>query len=408
MSRLRLCSFIVAALLVATLFGGCTGLAPASASVKVSHVSTITTVSNDFKISRVPHQRKSFYAEGLWWFFYAAYPNATSPGPLKFRTSSDEGATWSSPTNLGYNVAWDAVWAVAYDQAHNKVWVGLSNAANGPFYGFIVRRGAPQSNGTIAWDAPWQAAIAASSRLSDPSMVVDTNGHLWIGTVNITPGEPSYGYVTKNAHTDGTWATASGFPVTLASGVQYQSVLVPLAGGGMYAVCYLWNKDVRATGFVSADGSSAFKSEGQVTANPVEAKSGSAAQVGRIFADSRGDGVVRVVYQSTAQDIIYAQRDVNGTWTRETTLATGAESNVSSPMLTFNPTTGDMCSTWTAYQTLYCAVCHNNSWAAPVPLYHASFEDTFEHAISSQFADPRSNFLVSTLDSSYNLLVIIA
>ena len=75
-------------------------------------------------------------------------------------------------------------------------------------------------------------------------------------------------------------------------------------------------------------------------------------------------------------------------------------------MLTFNPTNGDMIVTWTAYDTLYCAVNHNNSWSAAFPIYSASFEDTFEHAISAQLTDSSGNFLINTLDSSYNLLTL--
>ncbi|MGB9212864.1 MAG: Ig-like domain-containing protein, partial [Halobacteriota archaeon] len=75
--------------------------------------------------------------------------------------------------------------------------------------------------------------------------------------------------------------------------------------------------------------------------------------------------------------------------------------------LTFNPTNGDILVTWTAYNTLYCAVRHNNSWSSAFPVYSTSFEDSFEHAISSQLTDPNGTFLVNTLDSSYHLLTLM-
>jgi hypothetical protein len=391
-------SFIAVALLVAVLFAGCVGVTPAASNVAVSKVSTIETVAGMAALSRLPHQRKSFYAAGLWWFFYAAYPNASSPGPLCYITSVNGGERWSTPTTLGYSVGYDAEWTLAYDAVNGKVWVGLSNYANATNgesnWGFIVRRGSPQSNGTITWDAPWQTTIAATTAVSDPNMVIDTNQHLWIGASD---------YVTKNANTNGTWAAASGFPLTAYKG---NWILAPLQSGGMCMVNYVWDVNEQSAGYISATGSSTFTSEGNITALSVETASGSGAHVGRIFADSLGDGVVHVVYQSTTQQIRYAQRNANGTWAPEVVLATSAESAVSSPMLTFNPTNGDMIVTWTAYDTLYCAVNHNNSWSAAFPIYSASFEDTFEHAISAQLTDSSGNFLINTLDSSYNLLTL--
>jgi hypothetical protein len=395
-----LVSFIVVAvLLIATLVVELATV-PTTSNFAVSKVSIIETGVGDAPLSRVPHQRKSFYAAGLWWFFYAAYPFNANPGPLYYITSSNGGATWSSPTSLGHSVGYDAVFTVAYNSTNNKVWIGLSDAANesgGRYYnmGFIVRRGSPQSNGTITWDAPWQTAIAATTAVSDPNMVIDTNQHLWIGYNNS---------ITKNANADGTWATAPGFPVHLPG----NQILAPLSNGGVYTVNYEWGQDIRSVGYISTTGSSTFTAEGNITALLVEDTASNAnTYVGRIFADGLGDGIVHVVYQSTTGQIRYAQRNANGTWAPEVVLATGAEPAVSSPMLTFNPTNGDIIVTWTAYDTLYGAVDHNNSWSAAFPVYSASFEDSFEHAISAQLTDPSGTFLLNTLDSSYNLLTLM-
>jgi hypothetical protein len=389
---------IVAVLLIAALFAELATV-PAPSNFAVSKVSIITTGRvGDAPVSRVPHQRKSFYAAGLWWFFYGAYPDDAA-GPLCYITSSDGGATWSSATSLGHNVAYDAVFTVAYDSTNNKVWVGLSNAANksGGYgnKGFILRRGSPQSNGTITWDAPWQTAVAATTTVSDPNMVIDTNQHLWIGYNNS---------ILKNANIDGTWATASGFPVYLLG----NQILAPLSNGGVYTVNYEWGRDIKSVGYISPTGSSAFTAEGNITALLVEDTASNAnTYVGRIFADSLGDGIVHLVYQSTTGQIRYAQRNANGTWAPEVVLATGAEPAISSPMLTFNPTNGDVIVTWTAYDTLYGAANHGGVWSAVFPIYAASFEDSFEHAIAAQLTDPSGNFLVNTLDSSYRLLALM-
>ena len=401
MSHARLFSFIVvvivAVLLIATLFAELATV-PAPSNVAVSKVSTIETVAGMVGLSRLPHQHKSFYDAGLWWFFYAAYPDAALPGSLCYITSSNGGATWSTPTTLGYSVGYDAEWTLAYNTVNGKVWVGLSNYANATSgennWGFIVRRGSPQSNGTITWDAAWQTAIAATTAVSDPNMVIDTNQHLWIGY---------NGSITKNANTDGTWATAPGFPVRLRG----NQILAPLSNGGVYAVNYEWGYNIRSIGYISTTGSSTFTAEGNITALPVEDTASNAnTYVGRIFADGLGDGIAHVVYQSTTGQIRYAQRNANGVWAPEVVLATGAEPAVSSPMLTFNQKNGDIMVTWTAYDTLYCAVNHNNSWSAAFPIYNASFEDSYEHAISAQLTDTSGTFLVNTLDSSYNLLTL--
>ena len=226
-------------------------------------------------------------------------------------------------------------------------------------------------------------------------MVIDTNQHLWIGYNNT---------ITKNANTNGTWATASGFPVHLTG----NQILAPLSDGGVYTVNYVWDVNGRSLGYISTTGSSTFTAEGNITALPVEDTASNAnTYVGRIFADGLGDGIVHLVYQSTTGQIRYAQRNANGTWAPEVVLATGAEPAVSSPMLTFNPTNGDILVTWTAYNTLYCAVRHNNSWSSAFPVYSTSFEHSFEHAISSQLTDPSGTFLVNTLDSSYHLLALM-
>jgi len=103
------------------------------------------------------------------------------------------------------------------------------------------RRGTPNSDGTITWSAVEQTAVAGSTgiTLSEPSIILDSNGYPWIGYRRYD-GTYRKPYVTKSSTKNGTWTTdtGNGFPYKLsefsASGTV--AVPIPLTGGKMFCL----------------------------------------------------------------------------------------------------------------------------------------------------------------------------
>lgn len=322
---------------------GMGGAPPSWATVTKTFI-TRSRSGQEFYGVRVPHQRDCFYAKGRWWQFYLVDTGAV-PDDIQFQTSTDDGATWSSATSTGANnpTAVDAQWTVCYDpdldvlvMTHN-----IQQDTGFPHQGLKFRQGTPETDGTITWDAAWQTAVATGNMVGDYSVEIDTNGNTWVGYYARGDGEAATvgdGFVIKNANTDGTWSTASGFPVQLTTSDDARfPMLSALPSGGMHALVYKWAADVDATGYYSSDGSSTFSSEGDVTTKAVEASSGTNAQVGRIDCASKS-GVLHYVYQASDQTINYGSRSTGGVYATEFQIAparTGKD-DMSSPRISFS------------------------------------------------------------------------
>lgn len=181
----------------------------------------IEDVSGKLRAAGELYQRGLFHAAGLYWIFYS------DDSDIVYRTSSD-GLTWSAKTVLKSG----GIRAYYID----LLWDGQKlHYAYGKVGNLVYRRGVPQSNGTITWDAVEQIAYSGAS--DSPSLAVDSEGCVWIsfqqGLTNTRY------YLTKNAKNDGTWSTASGFPLDVGGRVttgRSQGVILPLTNGKMYAL----------------------------------------------------------------------------------------------------------------------------------------------------------------------------
>jgi hypothetical protein len=177
-------------------------------------------------------QRKLFVANGRIWAFY------WDPSTYQeyFKSSADNGSTWSSATQVEpsyieglYYSRFDVVSDGTY--AHIVVSDDYDYNLGGIFY----RRALLNSNGTITYSAGWQEIEGLDEEgISNPVIALDSNGYPWVAGADFFDNNYSDGapVIWKSSTKDGTWSTASGFPYSPESKVDYPN-LAPLTSGKM-------------------------------------------------------------------------------------------------------------------------------------------------------------------------------
>ena len=180
--------------------------------------STIGTSSS----SNAPYrsfQRKSFYANGLFWVFYSDGTN------MVYRTSSD-GSTWSSASTV--RASGDGTqFSTYFDGTYISYAMLPTYSGSDTIY---YRRGAPNSDGTITWSASEQT-VGTSSYTTAVSIGVDSSGYPYIA---YRAQSPRYCFVTKSSTNNGAWTTASGYPLQLTTVAGYwATIVVPLTNNKM-------------------------------------------------------------------------------------------------------------------------------------------------------------------------------
>ena len=196
---------------------------------------TIVATTNDIFGTGAPWQRCVFYANGLYWLFYADGVNE------RFKSSTD-GINWSSSTVVRA-CAIGSIYTTACDGTNfHYVY------ADYPGTTVKYRMGTANSDGTITWLAAEQTVttLASGHTSGDPSICIDTNGYPWIGFNNLnTSTLESNGWVAKSSTKDGTWTNetvlfTSPYQFSAAtyndnSGACWVSV-TPLTDGKVYAI----------------------------------------------------------------------------------------------------------------------------------------------------------------------------
>jgi len=171
---------------------------------------TVDNSTSDMAVMS-PTQRKLFYAAGRFWLFYS------DGADLVYKSSSD-GLSWSAKSaSLGTMASGDGL--SAYFDGTYVHYARSTGTKDEPLY---YRRGVPIADGTIAWSAAEQVAVAGVTGVHylHPSVSVDSSGHALI----------SYHYekqsglagegpcITKSGNADGTWGSVpAGFPYELTS-----------------------------------------------------------------------------------------------------------------------------------------------------------------------------------------------
>jgi hypothetical protein len=314
-----------------------------------NHTSSVSTSTNHWATAE-PQQKKSFFAAGCFWVFYSNNSD-TSKGRFVYRSSTD-GVTWSTEQTTinqamggGYC---DSIW-------YNGTYVAIAQADATDIY---YRRGKPNFNGTITWNAATQIVSTTYHSCRWPTITVDSNGYTWIGYCDYSGGnKPS---VIRSGNTDGTWGTTpEGFPYLLNSTIGLDNprvVVVNLTGGKILAE-YMQDDATKLTYARVWNGSTWWGSEKET---PTWLSSS-----WRVSMVPSGDNVYLVGEHA------YSNYSIILTKYTYTMASWSAFSNVSycdynsSPLLSIDYTTGDLYCFWFGYPTryhVYCKRCHSGVW----------------------------------------------
>ncbi len=187
---------------------------------------TVAT-SSRYDSLQIWHQRKSFFAEGLFWAFYHS-------GSSAYYEHSHDGITWAEgATSIGACTR-GFVFSIWFDGTY----VHYARSNN---YDLFYRRGVPDADGTITWSAGEQLIYngVSGDNYSVPVIAVGTNGYAWIGVNFNKPGTDDFPAVLKNANNDGTWVLDFVYELSAIDNPQWRAAPIPLTGGKVYVVyCY--------------------------------------------------------------------------------------------------------------------------------------------------------------------------
>jgi hypothetical protein len=286
---------------------------------------TIGTSTDDYATLR-PAQRKTFYASGRYWVFYADGSN------MVYRTS-ENGTSWSSATTVR-----SCTWGHRFDTWFDGTYVHYAYTPDNPGGALVYRRGTPNGDGTITWSAVEQTTYQTDAHtICNPSVVADTNGNPWVMFLRYD-GSNRRPYVTKSSATDGTWLDAEGFPYELDATISgyYHTTIVPLTGGKVYCV---W-ADANTKYFGKLwDGSSWSGRE------TISSSDNFTCYKRSVVND--GDDVHLAFLTKTDYDIVYVKRTYGSGWGSEVVLASSVAG--SAPVLAI-----------TNSGTIYCFWCVSN------------------------------------------------
>ena len=189
--------------------------------------STVGTSTSQYA-TRMPHERKVFYAKGRYWAFYGAENNDNEQEPkIMYKTSTD-GISWSE--NI---IIRDGYYNETYKNhggAGFSVWLDGNNVhySYAQYTSLYYRMGTLDSDGAITWATSEQTV--ASGTYYHSQICVDSNGYPWIGYY-----DDIIGRITKSDNKDGTWQTSSSFPENMGTNVD-DICIIPLTDGKVYAV----------------------------------------------------------------------------------------------------------------------------------------------------------------------------
>lgn len=264
------------------------------------------------------YQRKTFFAENRFWVFFGDGED------IVYRTSPD-GTNWSDSTVVHSGIAEGTFISVHFDGVY--VHYAISGGYEGPLY---YRKGTPQSNGTISWTAAEQEAIAGESgnAFESPSICTDSEGYPFI-SYHTYEGEDDITKVTKSSLNNGTWSTATDFPVNLGTIDSNSSSVIPLSGSLVYAIYFESNYVLGKLW----DGSS-FSTAESIYSDGSDQSAHSAV--------NEGDDV-HFVTTNSGGTLIYIKRTYGVGWGATEDVATGASYT---PVLSINTDNNDLYCFW--------------------------------------------------------------
>lgn len=281
-------------------------------------------------------QYKSFIYNGLYWIFYVKQASGIA-GKLYYRTSSDA-ETWSEETFLHDTTYMYGVSGIVWFDADNgKVHIFTKNTPE-----LHYRKGTPEANGTITWDADWQVAFLQSpsgTTVADHSGAIDSSGYPWVSWCYENFGG-GYGgmeiYVSGSSTNNGVWTTIGGYPKNLTQATaadNYRvSRLVPLLNRNMYVI--LLKGDNPPKGRFYTQSTDIWSNVESISnRNFLNTFNDEAYEGWSITASVDSKGNIHLVFTDSNLNIVYVRRDYNtGNWVDETVLKTGVPAYASPQM----------------------------------------------------------------------------
>lgn len=326
-----------------------------------SHLSELEEVSDWLRGAGEQNQNHIIYASGLYWAFYC------DDTYMVYKTTSDF-TTWSDKTTIRSGIR-AYYFDILFDDTYlHYVW---GNGASGHSR-FYYRRGIPQSDGTISWSAAEQNATSHPG--TSPVIDVDSDGKIWfVYQQGRTGGSHTHKfYVTKNNNIDGTWSTASGYPlelseVSLPTGCRIQGSICALTDGKMYAV-WAWKNG--SSGTTSSVYGKLYNGTGWESRETVSSRNVTYLAGNSVSVDAINDDVITVypAKQGVKTQISFNYRNYNlSSW--------GSDENVSSilpsdwnvdkqacgPAMTLNPTSQTL---WVYYANISSGMIYFRNWTS--------------------------------------------
>lgn len=281
-------------------------------------------------------RKTPLFVNNRYWMFYMDKTTLQ----LVYRTSAD-GATWGAKTTIS-NVGIVYVGGSQFDVYWDGTFLHYSLSDQDPQAGqtrnLRYRRGVLNSDGTISWSAVEQIVQTSpiAHDFAEHAVRVDSNGFPFITYEDFTFTPPINPIITKSSTNNGTWVTATGYPLVLntVDGNWWTSLEKSL-NGDMYAVYYR-NQDFVWRG--------KYYNASTTTWGVEETITGTALQTGiSLVADSTG--IFHIAYKNTSGILKYLRRTAgpSGTWGAEETIFTiPAGDKPTSASLCLDGTTGDL------------------------------------------------------------------
>ena len=352
--------------------------------------SSTVDVTTDHSAISYHFQRKTFYAKGRFWVFYAdanSTDGGVSPteGDMKYASSVD-GLNWDiTIISTGFDVPDGWMFSVA--QQGDYVHLASAARTEDTDHPVIYIRGLLDSDGSIRWDAIQTAVPAFYGTYRRVGIAIDSNGHPWITYTECetTGGVPMTSYITKSSTKDGSWSTQSGFPYLLTSFAheQMRAQPIPLTNGKIYATYGYSSYGTTQLGTIWGrlwNGNS-WEAEEIVLVN-------SRASHGYSIVND-GDNMHAVYTDAPSNDLKYVSKIDGGGWTygSPTTIwnAPFAPNPYGiewiGPSLSIHRPTGDLYVFWTYDDQLYYSQRYASSgtWSSTYPWFYEtySFDDNY-------------------------------
>ena len=319
-------------------------------------------VANVTSFEAIRWQEKTFFAAGRYWLFYVDgdYPNeSSSPTATMYYTTSTDGVSWGSPTELATGLdenSGENVQAFLSNTGHLQVFYRSNNEL---FY----RMGNPNSDGSVTWATPsWQLvfnanSVGKASGTCDFFAIVDSNNYPWVswGYVQepirlLNPSDTKM-YVWKDAFNNGTWQTASGFPYNVGTGNYTNDLMVPLSNGQNYVMYFLDDPPLSGQIYGELWNGTAWGPQETCTTSQVYEQYGWGHESWSRTAVVDSNNNIFLAFLSTELNLVFVKRTMSGGWNSET-IVQGSCGNYSSP--SFNLYNGNLRLFWISNSTSIC------------------------------------------------------